>query len=362
MRERLTGTLTRITEFVQTNLYTILAVLLVVVLTAAYIFFYVSTLDPGLTNRTRLETQLDESRRTLLNARSVQADPVESWQTRVADARATLATSQNAFLVSEQSTQTIDVLYQYARASGVTITELQVPPTPTPLPTPTWTPTRLPTPLPTATSLTRSATTPQSPAQPASTQPVPPTTAPPQANPVQSQAAPYYIRAIRLRAQGTARQLVDFTSRLKETNTKGIVVNSFNIVGNDETPNAFLNMDLSLYVLSSSSDAVAPRAPTPLPAPPVYVYPTPVIPVVIPSATLGVMTVTITPIPIFSLTPTPSLTPTATSKYIVHTVQAGDTLFSLARRYGTTVEAIMALNRLSNSNIRVGQQLQIPVP
>ena len=181
-----------------------------------------------------------------------------------------------------------------------------------------------------------------------------------QVNPAQPQVAPYYIRAIRLRAQGTTRQLVDFASRLKETNTKGIVVNSFNIVGSEGAPTAFLNMDLSLYVLTSSSDAVATRAPAPLPAPPVY--PTPVIPIVTPSATLGVMTVTVTPIPIFSLTPTPSLTPTATSKYIVHIVQPGDTLFSLARRYGTTVEAIMALNQLPNSIIRIGQQLLIPVP
>ena len=360
MRDRLTSALTRITEFVQTNLYTLLAVILVVVLTAAYIIFYVSALDPGLTNRTRLETQLDDARRKLLDARSVEGEPVESWQTRVADARATLAISTNAFLTSEQSTQAIDVLYQYARASGVTIVELQVPPTPTPLPTPTWTPTRLPTPLPTATSLTKSATTPQSPAQPASTEPAPLTAPPLRANPAQPQAAPYYIRAIRLRAQGTTRQLVDFASRLKEANMKGIVVNSFNIVGSDTAPSAFLNMDISFYVLPSSSDGIATRAPAPLPAPPVY--PTPVIPVVTPSATLGVTTVTITPIPIFSQTPTPSLTPTATSKYIVHLVQAGDTLFSLARRYGTTVEAIMALNRLPNSNIRIGQQLLIPVP
>ena len=360
MRDQLTQTLTRITEFVQTNLYTILAVILVVVLTAAYIVFYVSALDPGLTSRTRLETQLDEARRTLLNARSVQVEPVESWQTRVADARATLATSENAFLTSEQSTQAIDVLYQYARASGVTIVDLQVPPTPTPLPTATWTPTRLPTPLPTPTSLTRSAATQPIPAQPASTQPAPSTGVPLQAITAQPPVAPYYTRAIRLRAQGTTRQLVDFASRLKEANTKGFVVNSFNIVGSEGIPTAFLNMDISLYVLASSSDAVATRAPTPLPAPPVY--PTPVIPIVTPSATLGVMTVTVTPIPIFSQTPTPSLTPTATSKYIVHIVQPGDTLFSLARRYGTTVEAIMALNRLPNSNIRIGQQLLIPVP
>lgn len=44
-----------------------------------------------------------------------------------------------------------------------------------------------------------------------------------------------------------------------------------------------------------------------------------------------------------------------------HVVQTGDTLFGLARRFGTTVEAIMSVNGLTTSTIRVGQQLLIPV-
>lgn len=46
---------------------------------------------------------------------------------------------------------------------------------------------------------------------------------------------------------------------------------------------------------------------------------------------------------------------------IRHVVQAGETLFSLAQRYGTTVEAIMAANRLTTTTIYVGQTLNIPV-
>jgi LysM repeat protein len=59
----------------------------------------------------------------------------------------------------------------------------------------------------------------------------------------------------------------------------------------------------------------------------------------------------------------PVVLPTATvpAGQSEHTVQWGDTLFSLARRYGTTVEAIVALNGLADaSNIRVGQVLRIP--
>jgi hypothetical protein len=42
-------------------------------------------------------------------------------------------------------------------------------------------------------------------------------------------------------------------------------------------------------------------------------------------------------------------------------VQRGDTLFRLARRYGTTVQAIMAANKLCSTVIVVGQRLLIPV-
>jgi LysM repeat protein len=59
----------------------------------------------------------------------------------------------------------------------------------------------------------------------------------------------------------------------------------------------------------------------------------------------------------------PAVLPTATrpASQSEYTVQWGDTLFSLARRFNTTVEAIVALNGLADaSNIRVGQVLVIP--
>ena len=42
-----------------------------------------------------------------------------------------------------------------------------------------------------------------------------------------------------------------------------------------------------------------------------------------------------------------------------HTVAKGDTLFSLARRYGTTVQAIRQLNGMSDNKIEVGQRLRV---
>lgn len=41
-------------------------------------------------------------------------------------------------------------------------------------------------------------------------------------------------------------------------------------------------------------------------------------------------------------------------------VQPGDTLFLIARRYGTTVQALMSANNLTSTNIYVGQRLRIP--
>lgn len=58
--------------------------------------------------------------------------------------------------------------------------------------------------------------------------------------------------------------------------------------------------------------------------------------------------------------PTPSPTPTSQPQTIIYVVRQGDTLYSIARRYGTTVQAIMAANGLTNDNIYVGQQLYIP--
>jgi LysM repeat protein len=60
------------------------------------------------------------------------------------------------------------------------------------------------------------------------------------------------------------------------------------------------------------------------------------------------------------LIPTSSVV-TVTPQIVVYVVQPGDTLFSIARRFGTTVDAIARFNGLRSSKIFVGQQLRIPV-
>lgn len=47
-------------------------------------------------------------------------------------------------------------------------------------------------------------------------------------------------------------------------------------------------------------------------------------------------------------------------KYTMHTVKAGDSLFKIANQYNTTVEAIKTANNLSSNLINVGQVLKIP--
>ena len=47
--------------------------------------------------------------------------------------------------------------------------------------------------------------------------------------------------------------------------------------------------------------------------------------------------------------------------FIEYTVRSGDTLWLLAQRYGTTVDAIKSLNGLSSNMLNIGQVLKIPV-
>lgn len=46
---------------------------------------------------------------------------------------------------------------------------------------------------------------------------------------------------------------------------------------------------------------------------------------------------------------------------ITYTVKAGDNLYNIAKQYNTSVSAISSLNNLPNNNLSVGQQLLIPI-
>jgi LysM repeat protein len=73
-----------------------------------------------------------------------------------------------------------------------------------------------------------------------------------------------------------------------------------------------------------------------------------------PTATVAPPTPTQAPSP----TPTPADTPTP--ELLVYVVQPGDTLHDIASRYGTTAQAIMEFNGLSDTMIYSGTELRIP--
>ncbi len=73
-----------------------------------------------------------------------------------------------------------------------------------------------------------------------------------------------------------------------------------------------------------------------------------------------------TPAPTTLPSPTPTLEPptaTPTGSLVIHTVKRGETLWDIARQYGTSIQAIAEANGLANPNrIITGQQLIIPAP
>jgi LCP family protein required for cell wall assembly len=68
--------------------------------------------------------------------------------------------------------------------------------------------------------------------------------------------------------------------------------------------------------------------------------------------------IVVTPSPV-PVTPPPCVPP---GDWVVHVVQAGNTLYSLAERYDTDVETLMRVNCLDNDLISVDQELYVPGP
>lgn len=62
-----------------------------------------------------------------------------------------------------------------------------------------------------------------------------------------------------------------------------------------------------------------------------------------------------------SVEPTKEPIARAESEVITHEVRRGETLFSIARRYGQNVRGLMAFNGLTSTSVRVGQQLRVLV-
>ena len=66
------------------------------------------------------------------------------------------------------------------------------------------------------------------------------------------------------------------------------------------------------------------------------------------------------PTPQVNPKPKPKPSPKPKPKFVYHTVRKGDTLYGLAKRYGTTVGKIQQTNGIKGSVIRLNQKLKIP--
>ncbi|MBI5033780.1 MAG: LysM peptidoglycan-binding domain-containing protein [Chloroflexi bacterium] len=276
--------------------YTVLAIIAMIGAAAGYVYFFTSTIEPSLRNRDKVMTQLADARKSLADTRRVADLSPIDFQRQLSTTQSTLATYRSAFLTEQQASQIPAGLYQEANAAQVQITDLQ----------------------------TQIVTT-------------------------QTVSSPYIVSTIRLQAQGDSYRLVDFAAHMKELALKGIVVNNVNMVQDKNTSR--LTMDLTLYtspVVPGDLRTAARVTPTPTLEPtaiPTVAPPPP--PIVEPTRPL-----------LPTSTPAPSATPTV--QRTLHVVRPGDTLYSLARLYGTSVDAIMKANGLPTQNIFAGQTLVIP--
>jgi LysM repeat protein len=106
---------------------------------------------------------------------------------------------------------------------------------------------------------------------------------------------------------------------------------------------------------------VSPATPTPTPTATPTTTPWTPTPTATPTTTPWTPTPTATPTTTpWTPTPTPTATP-APGQQILYVVRTGDTLYSIARKFGVTVQALMQVNGIANPNyIQVGQCLIIP--
>lgn len=71
--------------------------------------------------------------------------------------------------------------------------------------------------------------------------------------------------------------------------------------------------------------------------------------------------VTVPTVQALTPTPAPTPTPTSTPEAFIYVVREGDTLGSVASEFGTSLNAIIAVNDLANPNLlSIGQQIEIP--
>ena len=360
-------------QSLQKNRYIVLAVVLIFVIVLGYLVFYRASIAPALQAQNDARADLVNAQQALVDASRVQSTTPDQMQTQVLLAQASLADSLKSFLSDSQAGQILNVLYQYASASGVLITDLQ-------------------------------------------TQPITST----------NTKDLFTVTTAKLRVQGDSHQLLDFVARIKDVANPGFLINSVTLTTTQTIANLTLNVALYTSPFASGESVIqGPPAPAAVPAPAGAPSPTVLPPAVnlIDQLTqrldqqwaaqnwpevIGLLEQIYTVDPSFAdltnklysahvnngyqllaanrlddarsefaqalaikpdggeaalaLRQLTSPTSTPVTAATVYVVRFGDTLFSIARRYGVSVPALMAANGLPNYNISVGQQLVIPAP
>ena len=354
--------------------WALLAIVLIIGLIIGYFFFIRLSIMPRVRAREELVSNLAAARKELKEAETLQGQRPTQVSIQVATAQAMLSDSLCAFLSDAQAASILDRLYQYAAESGIEILDLQAlstPQAPSQLQPTSPPPTPLP-PLPAASPTEGGKKAKAAPTPTASPLPTPP----PQPSPLPLEPRQVYeVRSFRLQARGDIPKLLDFISRIKEASLKNCSLSHVSIT--EAEGHYTLTMDIAFYTSAHVVEyrcAISPiaiRRPTssPQPSPVASVRPGLVRPTNWPTNepwppdTRATPTATQAPSPNLSPTPavsSPTVTPSQDTEYTIYTVRRGDTLYSIARRYQTTVEAIKAANGLTGDQIQVGQRLRIP--
>lgn len=371
-----------ILDTLRENLFTVLAVTIIVLLLIGYLVFTIRTVLPNWRLRTELVTQLDGLEAAYTDRTQQQQATTGQFDQQIEAAQAQFEQSTNQFLTEAQAAAFLERLYGIAATFGVAIVDLQA-------------------------------------------QAVPQGVAAVGEKPI------YDTRQFRLVVVGDLPNLNRFVGDIEDTAVLGVSLKNLLITADETGDSHVLTLDLLLYTSPfSSGEAVAelPEGLIPLPPTPAGTavpQPTPTATVTaVPDVSSLVEQLDIpwaaedwpqvidliqqirqqapnTPemteklyaarvnygyqlaglgetaaaveqfeqaLAIFPdggeaeaglqslFAPTTTATPTA----IIYVVQRGDTLYSIARRYGSTVDAVKAANGLVNNNISPGQQLIIP--
>lgn len=358
-----------------TTRYALLAVVLIVGLAIGYFFFMRLSIVPRLRAREELISELATARKELKDAEALQEQRPTQVSVQVATAQAALRDSLCVFLSDALAADILDRLYQYATESRIEILDLQALPTSQVVIQPQATslpPTSSPSPAASPTEEGKKAKTGPTPA----VSPLP--TAPSQPNPLSVEPGQIYeVRSFRLQARGDMPNLLGFIARIKEASLRNCALSNVSIA--EAEGRYLLTMDIALYTsphvagAGCATSPIATRRLTPFlqPSPIASVRPGLVRPTNWPTnepwppdtraTPTGAQTSWPSPLP--TLGPTTTSTPTGQGQeveYVIYIVRYGDTLYSISRRYRTTVEAIKAANGLTSDQIQVGQRLRIP--